>query len=384
MSKTILILGGYGNTGRLIAQLLVEELQDIRIIIAGRNLGKAKDLAAKLNRRAAESVVSSRFIDIAQPNSLLNGITDVDLVVNAASTIQHTGQILRTLLQHPVDYLDTHLSSPEKLAILQRNHTAIKDAGLCYVTDGGFHPGIPAALIRYADMELDELTQANIYGALRIDWAAIEASRSTWVEFIREFRDYQMLTLRDGQWQKWSFWKSSSFDFGSPFGRLGCVPMVLEELKEASRQIPQLRESGFFISGFNPIMDNFLLPIIMVGASILPTKWYSPLIWLLQIGFRFNRPPFGVKLVADCQGAKMGKPANLQIAVAHEDGYWLTAVPVVATIMQLLYGTIREPGLHLQANLVEPQEFIDTLQKLDILVEKTTSYENYQPEPEEH
>ncbi|HIH44074.1 MAG TPA: KR domain-containing protein [Candidatus Methanoperedenaceae archaeon] len=40
-NKTFLILGGYGNVGRVLAQLLLQET-DLNLVLAGRNVKKPK------------------------------------------------------------------------------------------------------------------------------------------------------------------------------------------------------------------------------------------------------------------------------------------------------------------------------------------------------
>lgn len=45
MAMTFLVLGGYGNTGRLIARLLLQE-SDVHVVLAGRSLERATAEAA--------------------------------------------------------------------------------------------------------------------------------------------------------------------------------------------------------------------------------------------------------------------------------------------------------------------------------------------------
>lgn len=47
--KTILILGGYGNTGRALARLLLQESNAL-LVIAGRNIDKAQGFSDELNK----------------------------------------------------------------------------------------------------------------------------------------------------------------------------------------------------------------------------------------------------------------------------------------------------------------------------------------------
>ena len=46
--KTFLILGGYGNVGRVLTRLLLQET-NVRLVLAGRNFEKAKAAADQFN-----------------------------------------------------------------------------------------------------------------------------------------------------------------------------------------------------------------------------------------------------------------------------------------------------------------------------------------------
>jgi len=57
--KIFLILGGYGQTGKLIAELLLQET-DVQLILAGRNLAKAQTTANRLNQNFDANRVSAQ------------------------------------------------------------------------------------------------------------------------------------------------------------------------------------------------------------------------------------------------------------------------------------------------------------------------------------
>jgi len=59
----------------------------------------------------------------------------------------------------------------------------------------------------------------------------------------------------------------------------------------------------------------------------------------------------------------------LRVSVCHEDGYALTAIPVVAALLQLREQ--REPGLHWQANAVNPARLMEDMVRLGATVEVT-------------
>jgi saccharopine dehydrogenase (NAD+, L-lysine-forming) len=366
MEKNILILGGYGKTGSLIAELLLMKLPDLQITLAGRNLDKAQKKAHYLNNKLTTQNVFALQVDASDQSGLTNAFKQTDFIVNASSTIDQTAILVKAVIESGKDYLDTHLSSPSKLEILYQNDSYFMEKDICYVTDGGFHPGLPASLIRFCSLHLDEITEGNVYGALKIKWADIGASKETMAEFIDEFKNYSTLVYKNREWKKQSFFKTFLFDFGEPFGPEKCVPMFLEEFKVLVKQLPNLRETGFYIAGFNPFLDNWLMPIIFMGISVVPKKWAGPFVNLFLWGSKFTKPPYGVKLVGKCLGFKDSKPINLRIEIANSDEYLLTATPVVACLLQLLDGSIRKPGLWFQSNLAEPMRFMKSIQEMGV------------------
>ena len=109
--KTILILGGYGSTGRLIAESLLRET-DCQLVLAGRTLARAQAAAAELGLR-----VSARRADAAEPASLDAAMTGVDLVVVASSTAPFAATIAEAALRANADYFDLQYSTDKLKAL---------------------------------------------------------------------------------------------------------------------------------------------------------------------------------------------------------------------------------------------------------------------------
>ena len=177
MTKKILILGGYGNTGLPIAKGLLAET-DVSLVLAGRSLDKATAQAAAFNRQFGGERVSALRVDAADPASLRAAFAGVDFVVVASSTAQYVETVARAAIEARIDYLDVQVSSA-KLETLQALQGEIEHAGLCFITDGGFHPGLPAALVRYAAGRFDRLDKANVGSVIKIDWNALDLSPAT-------------------------------------------------------------------------------------------------------------------------------------------------------------------------------------------------------------
>lgn len=365
----ILLIGGYGNAGRCIAEYLLKFTSDTIVVLAGRQEEKARLLAQSLST-SFPGRTESRRIDLADPGSIDQAFQPVDFVVNAAGAIPFTKNVAEGLLRHKKSAIDCQLASPDKIRILEQMAPAFQAAGVCYITDGGFHPGIPAALLRYAATQADALVKGNVYSAMKIDWSGLEFSPDTALELIDEFRTNRLAIYQQGKWKDQSVMKVFDFDFGPPFGKQYCAPMFLPELEECAAQMPDLQETGFFVTGFNRVADYLVLPIVMLGVYLLPRSWDRLLARFLTWGLQFGRPPYGIDLVADCLGHKNGEEVRFGIRLSHEDGYVITAVPVVACLMQFFDNTIRKPGLCRQANIVEPIRFLEDMERMGIAVSK--------------
>ncbi|MGE5378858.1 MAG: saccharopine dehydrogenase NADP-binding domain-containing protein [Bacteroidota bacterium] len=358
--NTILILGGYGATGKPLTKHLLAET-DHQIVVGGRHIDRAKAFADSLQNDR----VTARQVDATEPTSSRQALQGVDLMLVAAPTTHHTETVVRAALDARVDYLDIQYADL-KLDVLRAHEREMLEKNLCFVTEAGYHPGLPSAMIRYAASKLDCIESARTAGYLNMGNLQYTEAVD---ELMEGFVHYQAQVYRDGAWTKPGSWDMRKLDFGEGIGLKTCYSMFFEELRCLPEMYPTLKDTGFYIAGWNPLTDLILTPIIMVGLKIAPKRGIRPLGKLMWWGVNLSKPPYRVVLQVEAEGQLNGSLARVQARIEHEDGYELTAIPVVAFLKQ--YERVRKPGLHMMGHLAEPELLFDEMQKMGVQVTTT-------------
>lgn len=368
MSKTFLILGGYGNTGILISEFLLKYTNS-QLILVGRNLPRAQNAARLLNEKFFDDRVKPTAISSINKETLVPLFEPADMIIVASSTVEHVKEIAEAAITAGKDYLDIQLSSESKFVALMEMEDRIKENKLLFITDCGFHPGIPAVLIRYAANKFDKLDIANVGSLARINWRELTFSESTILEMVNELKEYRPLAFRNNSWEKISYKYYKKFDFDEKFIGITCAPMILEELRNLPIKYPTLREAGFYIAGFNAFVNYVVLPFGFALLKLFPNLGRKPFAKSLQWGLKkFSKPPFKTILVMSAIGRQKELTKELRIKLSHSDGYWLTAASVVAVVFQYLRGRFNEPGLFVQGNIVDPKLFLKDIESLGVEV----------------
>ncbi|HEY3284788.1 MAG TPA: saccharopine dehydrogenase NADP-binding domain-containing protein [Armatimonadota bacterium] len=363
---SIVILGGYGNAGRAIARLLLEQPQ-AALVLAGPNADRARSVASELGQGHEEGRVSGVRADASDQEGLTKAFRGARLVVVASSTARYTREVAEAALAAGTDYLDIQVSR-QKLDTLRTLAQRIEDSGRLFITDAGFHPGLPAALVRYMVPLFEEMHTAVVSSVLRQDWR-LQFSPATAPEFVQEFVGHAPEEFVDGQWRRSKGWPMRTSDFGTPFGKQTCALMPMAEMRDLPKAIPTLGETGFYVAGFHWLVNYLVIPIVMAGLKLSPQRAPEPmgrlLLWSLR---RTSRPPFGLQLVAEATGVNLGRQTSATASLFAEDGYHLTALPVVACLQQYLAGAGSRAGLHLMAHWVDPEQLVKDLKRMGLQV----------------
>ncbi len=366
--KKILILGGTGFAGKLIARHLLAQ-SDAEITIASRRREKAQALADDFARQypGRATAVRAEAADEASLRAVFSGHA---MVVVASPTTAHVGKVAQVALETGTDYLDVQLGA-KKYTLLKSLSGEIERAGRCFITEAGFHPGLPSALVRYAAANLDTIERAVTAGYLGIN-TEIPYSEAI-DELVDLFKNFQAQIYTDGRWTKPGAWLMRKIDFGGDIGVKQCYSMFFEELRDLPTMYPSLKEVGFFISESHWFTDMVVMPIAFVMLKVMPyaKRTIGRFIWWGMMKFR--KPPFRTELLVQASGCHAGQPTEFEAAVSHSDAYELTAIPVVAALLQYLDGSACKPGLWMMGQLVEPSRLMTDMKRMGVKLRTATN-----------
>jgi len=359
------ILGGTGTTGVKIVTLLLQHTK-ANIVILARNKKRIDENVKSIKQKYDPNRISGAVADAEDEISLIKTFKNVDMVIVASGTAELVTTVAQAALKANIDYLDIQYSK-SKIDELRKLENEIQSKNRLFITDAGYHPGLPAALVRYGEAKWGNISSSIIYGAIKQDWRNLNVSIETKVEFVKELANYVPYVYTNKAWKKTSMLSAKDMkklDFGEPVGVQTCVPMVFEELKLVTDQLLTLNNTGFYIAGFNRLIDMVLMPFSIVWMKVFKKFGFKTIsrlmFWLLE---KSSKPPFCTIIELH---VKDNKSNEHRLRLSHEDGYWFTAIPVVACIKQYIDNELPASGLYCMGNIVEPIRIIDDMKNMGI------------------
>jgi saccharopine dehydrogenase (NAD+, L-lysine forming) len=154
MNKKILIIGGYGNVGRIIATELCRQFPG-QVIVAGRNYQKAKEFSLELGQQIIPMV-----LDISHISANDELLDDVGIVIMCLD--QENIEFVQQCIQRGIHYIDLSASYHILFKIEELNKDAQK-AGATAVLSVGLAPGLTNLLTKHCQSKVPDMTYADIY-----------------------------------------------------------------------------------------------------------------------------------------------------------------------------------------------------------------------------
>jgi len=363
MIRRVMVLGGYGGTGREVARLL-HRMTDAEIVVAGRSEEKARALAAELNAGAPTTRASGIGVDATDPAAVARAFESKDLVVVLTATPALAPAFVDAALKSGADLLDCHFQDSVHAGLVGRAGEAER-AGRRLVFQAGFHPGLIAPLARAAASRLDRAERVTVAIAMYGQPDAPHALR----EIVDLMQDFHAELHEAGAWRPAGYRDARTFDFGEGFGAKTCMPLSLPEMRALPGALG-LSSLGVYIAGWNWLTDWFVSPLVIVSGMVKKGLGRGFLSWLFYWSLRLFDRQQGVVLLAEAEGVKSGAPGRARVVARDRvHPYHFTAVGIVAAALQVLESPPGPAGIHLAGELLDPGRALADLARMGVAIE---------------
>lgn len=207
MRDKILIVGGYGHVGCVIATTLGERFPGA-VLAAGRNFSQAEALSFTSGRK-----VLPLELDLSQTHGIESLLHDVRLVVMCLD--QSDTSFVQMCIERGIHYIDIS-ASYAFLSQVERLDTYARERGATGVLSVGLAPGLTNLLAKYCKDIFDDLRGIDIAIMLGLG----EAHGKAAIQWTIDNIDARFVLRRDGnEYVVDGFADPKQVEFPAPYGR---------------------------------------------------------------------------------------------------------------------------------------------------------------------
>lgn len=346
-NSDILIIGGYGQVGRLMAERLAVLFPD-RVVIAGRNLKKATSVAIVIGYGA-----KPRMFDIfsADYGSALNGVALVVCCVDQIDT-----QLVMRCLSLGIHYVDISanddfFSQVEQLDdYAKANHATV-------MLSVGVAPGLSNMIAAQLIEQMEQVDRLDIvlefglgdqHGKAACEWmfknfnVEYAIKENGQLSPVKSFSECLNISLQDKDGDRPAF--RFNFPDQHVIGRMYAIPTVSTWLRFDSRMV-----TWFFAA----LTHSGLATLFRYHC------FRSIAVWLVMHA-RIGQDTCVV--AARAQGSMMGKPKTQTLTIIGRKEALMTAIMTVETVRQMVSKSF-DPGVFHSFQVFSYREFLSALRR---------------------
>ena len=362
--RDVLVLGGYGNFGKRIAQALVRH--NVPVIIAGRDLGKAQALAAKIHAGQPQAQIRAVALDAEIDLEDCLRKFQPTVVINTCGPFQNKNYTVAEIcIRQKTHYIDLADGREFVTGITQLDQAA-KAAGICVISGTSTVPGLSSAVLeqyKHEFSQIDELIFGISPGQKAERGLATTAGILTYIgKRLRPVRGD--LKPRYG-WQ--DIYRQKYPELGSRWMANCDIPDL--DLLPERYDIKRIQ--------FSAGMENPLLHFGIWGLSLLvrlgvPMNLSRRAQFLLRASHWFD--PFGtddggMHVIIKGKNQKGEQHERSWFIVARNgDGPQIPCVPAIILAKKLANGFAMQAGALPCLGLVSLQEYLDELSRFSVSV----------------
>lgn len=358
MTKRVLVIGGYGNFGGLIAKRLARE-PALTLIVAGRSAEKARSSAAQLNAEWAA-------IDIFSDLDASLGRIKPDVLVHTSGPFQEQSyQVAEACIRNGVHYLDL-ADGRAFVADIARLDAAAKSANVLVVSGASTVPGLTSAVL---------MKHASDFAALEtIDYGIATAQRTNrglaTTRAVLSYAGKPFETLIDGEMRSVYGWQDLCW---RSFRGLGSRPLSncdIPDLALFPKHFPSLRNVRFRAGLELPLLHCGLwLLSWLVRARLVPSlRPAAP--FLLRAarlfdGFGTDDSGFYMEMTGRVTNGEE-RQVLFEITAKGGAGLFIPCTPAIVLALGLVKGTVGLRGAMPCLGLVDLDDILQELRTLKI------------------
>ncbi|TQV85603.1 KR domain-containing protein [Aliikangiella coralliicola] len=356
--RNLVILGGYGNFGKRIAQHLCQH-KTKTIYIAGRNQAKAEAACASLS----ELTDHQKLIPLKLNTEGLDFMSSLkavspDILIHTAGPFQRQHyHVPQACIDADCHYIDLADDRRFVCDIGQLNQQA-KDKNLLVVSGASSVPGLSSTVISQLALEYKSLETIDIAIA---PGNKAERGMAT-LTGILSYTGHPFASFIDGQWQTIYGWMSSrQIDFGESVGKRWL----------ANVDVPDLELFPGFYAGIKTVRFQAGLELALLHRTMEMMAWLAkkkwvknwaplaPLIFKISQGFNFFGSDIGGMRVQLDGINHNNQQQQTQWTLIAENGIgpFIPTFPSIILANKLIAGDITDYGAKPCLNLFSLTEF---------------------------
>jgi hypothetical protein len=358
MTKRVLLVGGYGNFGSLVAQRLSRETE-LRVIVAGRSEQRARVLADRLGVEWARMDISS------DPNAHIRRLKPY-ILIHTSGPFQGQGyEVAEACVRNGVHYLDL-ADDRNFVANISHLDAAARAAGILAVSGASTVPGVTSAvLMKYAK-------EFAVLSAIDLGIATAQKTNRglATVQAVLGYAGRPFKTLIDGQMREVYGWQDLRWHKFPGLGRRLLGNCDVPDLQLFPDHFPSLRTVRFRAGLELPLLHLGLWALSwLVRIRILPDLSASAAV-LLRISRwfdRFGTNDSGFYVEMHGRGAnEQPKRVVFDIIAKAADGLMIPCTPAILLTLGLVRGSMTRRGAMPCVGLVDLDDLLHELSGLRI------------------
>lgn len=343
--RRILVLGGYGNFGKRIAENL-SAINEITVIIAGRNSAKAERLCKDLDSNGVNTALETAVLDI-NSRSLVDELKSLrpDLVIHTSGPFQGQNyRVPEACIAADSHYIDLADDRRFVCDITSLDGQA-QAQGLLLVSGASSVPGLSSTVIDKLADEFSELED--------IDFAIAPGNQAergaATVHGILSYTGHPFSVFNKGKWvNRYGWMDPRQLDFGATIGKRWLANVDIPDLELFPQRYDGVKSVKFQAGLELPILHFgmvFMASLAKMGIIKNWAKLTSPIVRTSELFTRFGTATGGMQINLSGRG-KNQQPKHLKWTLCAENGVG-PYIPTISTIIlakKLIAGDIVTRG----------------------------------------